>query len=447
MVSRSWPSWRCPGRCLAPALALPNPSLSWLISWLVTGCAAMLLLLLSAAPAASWLRLAAAARVSVAIAAAAGIVALAGGQLAQELWKPLNELTVWCTYKLLSMIYGDVYIEPEQALLGVNDFVVEIAPACSGYEGMALILVFVSLYLWLFRTELKFPRALLLFPIGLVIIWLTNVLRIALLVAIGASVSPEIALGGFHSQAGWIGFSMVALGMLSLSHRYFCAVPTGRVRAPHDSESGPAAALLMPLLALMAASMLISALSGGFPTLYPLGVLVTAGTLWHFRRQYASLAGAVSWQLSRDRCRSLCSLAAACARRRWHTIARHAGRHAGVVVGHMGDLPDRRISSNGTDRGGTRFPWISAEKTCLCELRERQAGTVYLDVIRRIVRAIRSVAQQLVRGNGCRGWVCTGALPSRATQRRCRGAHDQQRTHRRGSPAGRPMGVVGLKQS
>ena len=59
---------------------------------------------------------------------------------------------------------------------------IEIAPQCSGYEGLALVTVFVTLYLWMFRERIAFPRALWLLPAGLVAMWFANVLRIAALV-------------------------------------------------------------------------------------------------------------------------------------------------------------------------------------------------------------------------------------------------------------------------
>jgi hypothetical protein len=61
-------------------------------------------------------------------------------------------------------------------------------------------------------------------------------------------------------------------------------------------DPGLAPALLAPLLALLAASMLITAFSSGFATLYPLGVLATAAVLWRYRRNYQNFTREVRWQ-------------------------------------------------------------------------------------------------------------------------------------------------------
>ena len=96
---------------------------------------------------------------------------------------------------------------------------------------MGLITAFTAFYLWLFRKELRFPRALMLLPIGIVVIWCFNIIRITTLIAIGTSLSPEIAVTGFHSQAGWISFITVTLLLLWLAHRFL-------YRAVHRNGSG-----------------------------------------------------------------------------------------------------------------------------------------------------------------------------------------------------------------
>lgn len=280
---------------LGPAAGVDVVTTGWLLTTLGLGVFTLVFLLLAAAPARQWLRIACSEKLSLAVAALAGFLAWLGGFLAQEIWLPLSRMTLWCTRQLLGLIYTDIYIDNERAILGAGDFAVQIAPECSGYEGMALITAFSAVYLWLFRADLRFPRALLLIPVGIVVIWLVNVLRVTALIAIGVSFSPDIAVTGFHSQAGWISFSIVALGLIALSHRHLLLA--GSVaEVPAVAGSGPALALLAPMLTLLAASMLIAAFSSGFAALYPLGVIATAAVLWRFRAQYRSFARGLSWQ-------------------------------------------------------------------------------------------------------------------------------------------------------
>ena len=117
-----------------------------------------------------------------------------------------------------------------------------------------------------------------------------------MLIAIGSSFSPEVAMRGFHAQAGWIAFTLIALSLIAMSNQmqFFTVTKT---ELPVVRTSKPlAAALLIPLLVLMATSMITTASSSGFDALYPLRVVATAIVLCYFRRSYKGLGCKWSWQ-------------------------------------------------------------------------------------------------------------------------------------------------------
>ncbi|MFO0953829.1 MAG: exosortase E/protease, VPEID-CTERM system, partial [Isosphaeraceae bacterium] len=222
------------------------------------------------------------------------------GRATGALWEPLGRATLWCVRGVLGLVFSDVTYRPAEAAVGARGFVVEVAPSCSGYEGVGLIWAFLGVYLWFFRRELRFPQAFWLVPVGTVVMWCANVARIVALVALGATLSPEVALGGFHSQAGWLAFNAVALGLVLLSRRaqLFAAPESDIESAVEHSPTAfegpsPSAAYLAPLLGLVAAVMVTTALSppSGFDAFYPARVLVTAGLLWMFRDGHAELWG------------------------------------------------------------------------------------------------------------------------------------------------------------
>jgi exosortase E/protease (VPEID-CTERM system) len=285
-------SWRV----LGPASQVSNVSVSWLFGWLLAGGATLGFLLLAAAPVQAWRRSLSTEWLGFLAAMVAGTLAWLGGLLAQKVWLPLAEMTLWSTRILLSVIYADVVEDPARKIVGTPAFAVQIAPVCSGYEGIALVLVFAAIYLWLFRKTLRFPGALLLLPFGVVAIWVANVLRVTVLIMIGTSFSPDVAVQGFHSQAGWIGFALVALGIIALSHRLFMVIPREHGAISSDGDASVAPALLGPLLVLLATSMLIGALSTDFALLYPLGVIATGATIWRFRRHYRPIEWSAPWQ-------------------------------------------------------------------------------------------------------------------------------------------------------
>ena len=201
----------------------------------------------------------------------------------------LRDLTMRSAEGLLRLRYGDVVAVPETRILGTPGFQVEITDACAGYEGIALVTVFLALYLSVFRRDFRFPRVLAMFPVGILVIWAFNVLRIATLVVVGTELSPEVAVAGFHSNAGWIAFILVSFGLLAIVHRVPFFAAKGRTRRPAQPVRD-ADALLVPMVVLLAATLLTSAFSAGFDWLYPLKVIATAAALWAFRGSYR-LAG------------------------------------------------------------------------------------------------------------------------------------------------------------
>jgi exosortase E/protease (VPEID-CTERM system) len=221
-----------------------------------------------------------------------GLAAVAAGRGVEASWTALGGATLWAVHGLLSLVFPEVVCQPVDAVVGTPGFTVRIAPACSGFEGIGLVLVFVGAYLWFDRRHLRFPRSLLLLPIAAAAMWLANALRIAALVAVGEWISPRVALRGFHTQAGWLAVNAVALGLVAAARRARF-VRAGPAAAGGDPP--PTAAYLAPLLALVAAAMLTGALCDGFDRLYPARVLAALAALAHYRRAYTGLRMSWSW--------------------------------------------------------------------------------------------------------------------------------------------------------
>lgn len=231
-----------------------------------------------------------------------GAGACVAAVFAQGIWYPLARGTLFLAGALLHPFLPGMMIDPASRTLGLPNFVVEILPACSGYEGIGLILVFTTACLWFFRKEWRFPRALLLIPFGVAAMWLFNAVRIAGLVIIGGTISPEIAMNGFHSHAGWILFNVVALGSCLVARRVSWLTSagltsTGQVEeiATPQRAVNPVAPYLMPFLAILAAGLFAGAASSGFEWFYPVRIVAAAVALWYFRSTYQKLDWRVGW--------------------------------------------------------------------------------------------------------------------------------------------------------
>jgi len=265
-----------------------------LLACLAAGLATLVFWLLACAPMAWWGALVARERRSLAIAFIAAMAAWLGGQLAEMYWRPLASGTLFLAERLLRLGYADVVSDPAHFNFGTSEFLVNIAPECSGYEGIGLVTVFLALYLWLFRSVIRLPHALLLFPIGIAAVWLANVARIALLVAIGTSYSADLAAGGFHSHAGWLSFVGLALGFIAITHRMQFFSANDR-HDPGDEINPIATALLVPFLVLMGSLMITAAFTQGFDRLYPIRIVATVATLLYLRALYAQWDWSWSW--------------------------------------------------------------------------------------------------------------------------------------------------------
>jgi exosortase E/protease (VPEID-CTERM system) len=206
--------------------------------------------------------------------------------------------------KLLGFVLPDVISDPAAFTLGTPRFLVFIAEECSGLEGLGLVLIFTLVWLWHFRKETRFPRALVLVPCALACVWLLNIARISAIILIGDAGAPDVAMVGFHSQAGWIAFTAVALtfSMATRKLSWLQRAPASAVHPSGDSaiasrpataeeaaESPETAAYLLPFLAILAASFISRGASGYFEWLYPLRFIAAAITLWYFRSEYRKL--------------------------------------------------------------------------------------------------------------------------------------------------------------
>lgn len=260
------------------------------------------------------------------------VLACIVGNSSRSLWPWAAGVTFRMTRFLVSPFMPGLIVDPAKLQIGGPRFLGEIAPQCSGLEGVGLMLAFGVAWLALFRKQCRFPQALLLLPAGAVLIFLLNSVRIAALILIGNAGAERIAAGGFHSQAGWIVFNLVALGFtmassslpwLSKTGRHAPTAPSAQARPlakthgqpypgrgePCGCSSGqsvvrglktstvenPTAAWLVPFITILAAGMISHSLTSDFEWLYPLRLLSAVVALAFFRRRYASLDWHMDW--------------------------------------------------------------------------------------------------------------------------------------------------------
>jgi hypothetical protein len=209
------------------------------------------------------------------------------------LWGPLADVTLAASATLLELVADEVHLEQETRILGVGSFRVIVSKYCSGLEGLALFGLFFASFMTLLRSRLRIARAVWLLPVGMVVVWSMNAVRIAALVALGAYHDPQLAVDAFHTHAGWPPLVAVALGCVALTTRvrWFAAGSAVGAASAVSPAIAPAtlrerdgtAAYLVPLLGVVATGLVAGAFLEHGANSAPLRVLVGAALLWRLR--------------------------------------------------------------------------------------------------------------------------------------------------------------------
>lgn len=225
------------------------------------------------------------------------IIAPELARAARGAWQiePLTNATFQMVVATLNLFGVEATARPQDLVLVSGKFAVAIGWQCSGVEGFGLTTIFVLCYFYAFAKDLRFPHAWVLLPIALVLSWLLNILRIAALFAIGKYFSRTLAANGFHSHAGWLMFSILALSVIWISR----SVPWFRREHVALPSALPlrqdwVAARILPFAAFMISALLLSTFTVVPDLWYVVKVVFMAVALAVFIPLYRSRTWTVS---------------------------------------------------------------------------------------------------------------------------------------------------------
>lgn len=122
-------------------------------------------------------------------------------------WFLFSDVISKVSYSLLNLNYTDASLAIKDGIpiLGIGDFKVNIGAPCSGIDSLAMFTVLFLLVLVYDWDKLNKKKTSLAYVIGIIGIFATVILRIYLLMVIGAK-NPSLALGLFHENASWVIF-------------------------------------------------------------------------------------------------------------------------------------------------------------------------------------------------------------------------------------------------
>ncbi len=124
-------------------------------------------------------------------------------------------------YFLLQVFSGNVFIDitAKQPIIGINDFLVSINKSCSGIDS---IVIFSAAFLLIAAKERRSINLSMFMPfffLGIVGLFFVNILRITVLILVGGFYSPNLSVGLFHTNAGWVLFLAYFFVMMTIFER------------------------------------------------------------------------------------------------------------------------------------------------------------------------------------------------------------------------------------
>jgi exosortase E/protease (VPEID-CTERM system) len=210
------------------------------------------------------------------------------------LWNRSAGLTLRLVVILLRGVSPVVISDPATRVVGTPHFSVQIASTCSGIEGAGLMLAFSLAYLVVFRRECRFPQAFALVPAGILVLFAANAGRIAALIVLGNLGASNLAIAGFHSEAGWLSFLAIALLFCAAARRLpvfrLTAIGASSPAAATESAApvaNPTMSFLLPLVAVTLCGVLSLAATGERQWMYFAAPPLVAAALWARRRDLA----------------------------------------------------------------------------------------------------------------------------------------------------------------
>lgn len=123
-----------------------------------------------------------------------------------------------CNLETISTI--NRFNEPVVGILGGEPFIISIAYACAGLEGIILFTMVYGIFLGINRERVNTKRAIIVGVIGLFIMYFTNIGRLFSLMLIGYFIDPVFANTTYHSSAGVVIYAIIIIGVIASTYRW-----------------------------------------------------------------------------------------------------------------------------------------------------------------------------------------------------------------------------------
>ncbi len=141
----------------------------------------------------------------------------------QNQWIYLSKIVTYSVYFLLKITFLNPtvgFLNPALPKLGIGNFIVFIADTCSGVEGIGYFLIAYTLLIIFNWRKINHIKALFMYIPGIIGVFVFNIIRVYLILIVGAFISREFALNSFHTNIGIITFIIYFLIFWPLTGKY-----------------------------------------------------------------------------------------------------------------------------------------------------------------------------------------------------------------------------------
>ncbi|MBD3249185.1 hypothetical protein GF336_04010 [Candidatus Woesearchaeota archaeon] len=138
----------------------------------------------------------------------------------EKLWPFFSKIVGASVYFMLSIFFKGATYTPNDGspVVGIPSITAKIYAPCSGIEGMSLFILLFTVLGIVEYKKIDQKRFFIIFPIGLIGAFAVNILRTFAIFVMGHFTSAEFAIGAFHSNIGWIAFTLYFLILIYLTY-------------------------------------------------------------------------------------------------------------------------------------------------------------------------------------------------------------------------------------
>jgi len=120
-------------------------------------------------------------------------------------------------------------------ILGTDMFKVSIAPPCSGLEGISTFLIAFFAVVLVNLKRINLIHSVVVAYVGTLIMYLTNILRIYILILIGHFYGSGLAVDLFHSRVSIFIYAFMVIAILVVSYEWMQEVSVPKTKTPSDT--------------------------------------------------------------------------------------------------------------------------------------------------------------------------------------------------------------------